>query len=217
MAKLLSIPYEITDQIYSTLCAFGCARWKALLKYSEALVRGSDAFPEEYKTEHASQLAEKALQLLNGELIETASYADERIVIPTGREDTSFDNMNAFEAYAAIVTEVAEKGLYPEFCHARKTSDYPFHYVFAASKENVLYRVLVYGQDAFVRIGYFNNAYNEKRDKHFVTLLVIPESYSWEEFKDVLIKGKTRIAFIHEENVRHKRYECLLTEIIEEA
>ena len=200
-----------------TLCAFGCARWKALLKYSEALIIGSDAFAEEYKAEHSAQLAEKAIQPLRDDLVATAAYADEKIAVPVGREDASFDNMNAFEAYVAIVTEVAEKGLCPEFCYARKTSDYPFHYVFAAAKENVLYRVLVYGQDALVRIGYFNTGYNEKRDNHFVTLLVVPDNHSWEEFQEITIRGRTRIAIIHEENVKHKRYQCLLTDIIEEA
>ena len=217
MPKLHGIPYEITDQIYSTLCEFGCARWKALLKYAEALVIGSDAFSEEYKEEHSEQLGEKALHLLSNEnRLQIGKYADEKVALPIGRQDISFDSLNAFEAYAAITMEIAENGLFPEFCYARKTSDYPFHYVFAASKQNTLYRVLVYGHDAFVRIGYFNDSFSSKRDGRFVTLLVIPENYSWEEFQDVLVKGRTRIAFIREVNSKRKKYECLLTDIIEE-
>lgn len=217
MAKLHGIPYEITDQIYSTLCEFGCARWKALMKYAESLVIGSDAFSEDYKKEHSAQLGEKALHILmSEERILIGKYADEKVALPVGREDPSFESLNAFEAYAAITMEIAEKGLFPEFCYARKTSDYPFHYVFAASKQNTLYRVLVYGHDSFVRIGYFNDSFVSQRDGRFVTLLVVPENYSWEEFKDMLIKGRTRIAFLREVNEKKKKYECLLTDIIED-
>ena len=121
MAKLHGIPYEITDQIYSTLCEFGCARWKALMKYAESLVIGSDAFSEDYKKEHSAQLGEKALHILMSEdRILIGKYADEKVALPVGREDPSFESLNAFEAYAAITMEIAEKGLFPEFCYARK-------------------------------------------------------------------------------------------------
>ena len=84
--------------------------------------------------------------------------------------------------------------------------------MFAAEK--TLYRVIVYGQDAISRIGFFNSVYNETRDKHFETLLVVPEAYTWEEFEDVYIRGRTRIAFVQEVNPKRKTYKCTLTDII---
>ena len=218
MSKLASIPEELVDRTEATLIMFGCGRWKAAITYASALIKGSDAFDPTYKEDHLRQLGEKVLQILqtDGRIL-TKMYADERIVYVPGREDASRDNLNAFEAFAALVDEVAEAEQYPEFCYVRKTSDYPFHYVFASSMQMLLYRVLVYGQDSFVRLGYFNEGYNDKRDNHFVTLLVVPDSIPWEEFEGVFVKGKTRIAFIKEDNSKNKSYQCLLTDIIEEA
>lgn len=213
MAKIPKIPYEISNQLHASLCEFGCARWKAFLRYAEALARGCGSLSEEYRAERAEGIGEKAVaELLNEGVIKKADYADEKIVLPVGKEAPSFMSLNAFEAFAAITIELAEKNRRPDLCYPGKTDNYPFHYVFAAEK--TLYRVIVYGQDAISRIGFFNSVYNEARDKHFETLLVVPEAYTWEEFEDVFVRGRTRIAFVQEVNPKRKTYKCTLTDII---
>ena len=79
-----------------------------------------------------------------------------------------------------------------------------------------MYRVIVYGQDAFSRIGFLNSTYNPKINKGNVTLLVVPEAYSWEEIKDVSIRGSVRKAIISKGNRKNRTYKCTLTDISEE-
>jgi len=217
MARLPEIPFDITEQTLSTICEFDSVRWKAAMKYAKALIMSSDTFTEEFKDNHADQLAEKTLQvLIDKKSLEIRMYGDERLAAPARSTEMSLINMNAFEAYVAIVTEVQKAEQCPEFCYARKTSGYPFHYLFASAKQEILYKVLVYGQDADIRIEYFNDSYTKDQSGKIVTLLVVPETYSWEKFQGLLIKGRTRIAFIKEENASRKRYECLLTDIFGE-
>lgn len=219
MANLPKIPYEIKNQIYYTLSEFGCARWKALLIYAEALSMRSGALPAEIREEHAEGAGYKAVMaLLTEGRIEKAEYGDELVVVPKGSgiAGASFDSIYAFDAFAALVYEVAENDQIPEMCYAGKTENYPFHYIFAAAKQPLLYRVIVYGQDAYARIGFLNSTYVHKRDKKYITLLVVPEVYSWEEFTEVTIEGKSRIAFIMKANKGNKTHKCLLTEVIEE-
>lgn len=214
MAKKTTVPpYEISNQLFASLCEFGCARWKAFHKYAEALARGCESLNEKDRTERAEGIGEKAVAgLLNEGIIIKTDYADEHIILPVGKEDPSFLSLNAFEAFTALAEEMANKKQRPDLCYPGKTDTYPFHFVFAANK--TLYRVIIFGQDAISRIAFFNSVFYEPRDKHFETLLVVPEAYRWEDFEDVYIKGRTRIAFIQQVNAKRKTYKCILSEII---
>ena len=218
MARLPKIPYEIKNQIYYTLCEFGCARWKALLIYAEAIAMRSLSLPGEIREERADSAGYKALtSLLNEGRIEKKEYGDEQIIVPAGVDpELSFDSIYAFDAFSALVYEVADADQMPVLCYAGKAFNYPFHYIFTSGKQNILYRVIVYGPDAFSRIGFLNSTYNKSKDKSYVTMLVVPEVYTWEEFTDVYIAGKSRIAFIMKANKANKTHKCLLTDIIEE-
>ena len=188
-----------------------------MLGYAEAMIRAyGDYFTDEVLT-FSDRLADKALQtLINEKRIEKKMYADEHIVVPVSKEDCSLDNLNAFEAYSELVKEIGANDDCPEFCFASKTASYPFHFVFTAAKQNVLYRVLVFGADSNVRLGYFNSVYDKGSDGSYITLLVVPSGYSWEDFENVSVKGKVRIARIEEDNPRKKRYSCLLDDVFED-
>lgn len=217
MTRLPRIPYEIKNQIYYTLCQFGCARWKSLLVYAEALSMCSDVLPEDVRTENAEGAGFKAVtSLISDERIKRIEHGDEKIAVPIGREDISYVSIYAFDAFAALVREIAESNRMPEMCYAGRTENYPFHYIFAAGKQEIIYRVIVYGPDSISRIGFLNSTYNEDKDKRFVTMLVVPEAYSWEEFTDINISGKARIALISKANRINRTYKCVLTDVIEE-
>lgn len=218
MARLPKIPNEIKNQIYYTLSQFGCARWKALLIYAEALSMCSDDIPEDIRNEKAEWVAYKALTSLleDGRLTRT-EVGDERVITPQGSKDVSYIDIYAFDAFAALVHEIAKQDKLPELCYPGKTENsYPFHYIFTSGKQELLYRVIVYGQDAFSRIGFLNSTYNPKINKGNVTLLVVPEAYSWEEIKDVSIRGSVRTAIISKGNRKNRTYKCTLTDISEE-
>lgn len=216
MAKLREIPESIKYQIANILSEFGSARWKALLKYTEIMILSSDEFTEAEK-ERSEQLAEKTLsRMIRDGLIEVRRYDDDRIAVPLRHEDISLGILNAFEVFAAICREVYDSDQHPEFCYAGKTAEYPFDFIISASMQGRLYRLIVYGHDANIRIGFFNDTYERHKCSAFVTILVIPDSYSWEEFTDTRIRGNLRIAFIREVNRKRKRYICELTDIMSE-
>lgn len=218
MKKYHEVPYELKDQIYQTVKDFGCVRWKALLIYAEALARRCRFMPEEARENQSERVAYNALTSLlhknDGRLSKT-EYGDEQVIIPAEGHQMSFDALYAFEAFAALVKEVSDKDLLPEMCYASEASVYPYQFIFTSGKEGNLYRVLVYGADSFSRIGFLENTY--KKDKRFITLLVVPDVYSWEEFTDVTIPGRYRIALVTKGNKKNRTYKCQLTEIMEES
>lgn len=218
MARLTRIPVEIENQIYYTICQFGCARWKAVLTYAEALVMRNPDIPEEVRESNAQGAASKVVQSLqqSGRVRISYEIEDERLVMPARQSEISFDSVYAFDAFAALTYELAQKDLSPELCYAGKSETYPFHYIFAASKQKVIYRVIVYGHDAMMRIDFLNDTFNADNAKRSVTMLVIPDTYSLEEFRDVIITGKSRIAFITKANKTNKTYKCILTDVNEE-
>lgn len=217
MARLPRTPNEIKNQIYHTLCRFGCARWKALLVYAEAIAMRCDYIPEDVRADNADGLANKALETLKAEgRITRTEYGDERIVVPAGTFEPSFTDLLAFDSFATLVYEIAKEDMMPELCEAERSEEFPFHFMFTSGRHGVLYRVIVYGQDALSRIAYYNGTYNAKKDRLFVTLLVVSDVYPWEEFKDLSIRGKTRIAYVTKGNRKNKTCRCILTDVIEE-
>ena len=218
MKKYHEVPYELKNQIYQTVKDFCCVRWKALLIYAGALTRRCRFLPEEVRNDQSERIAYNALNALlskeDGRL-SRAEYGDEQVIIPAGSTKMSFDALYAFEAFSALVEEVSDKDLLPEMCYASECSVYPYQYIFTSGKEDNLYRVLVYGADSFSRIGFLENTY--KKDKRYITMLVVPDVYSWEEFTDVTIPGSYRIALVTKGNRKNRTYKCQMTEIMEDS
>lgn len=206
MAKRISIPQNVTERLYGTLSEFGCARWKAMLNYAECLLKSS-GIPEGYA----------ALSLQNLEksgLATKTTYADENVIFPLGKDDASIASLNAFEAFSELVKEAFEEHGSSDFCDAGKSTEYPFHFFLNIRK--VQYRLIVYGYDSAERISFYNGTYDEQVGRYFTQILVVPDVYEWEEFSDLRLKGKTRIAFIQQANARRNTYKCTLTDVIEE-
>lgn len=210
MPKLARIPDETSEQVYNTLTEFGSVRKKALVKYTERAILDSEYLTDEDKTEY-KRLAEKLLQELTREKrIATVKYAQESVVLPFRETEIRFETMNAFEAYVAIIEEMAAKGIKSRFCHAGR-SDYPFDFAFAAANE-AFYRVIVFNDEAIAKLNFMNATNVKERDKHYTSLLVVPDTYPLDSFASVSLKGKSRLALLSKEG---KAYSCMISEVME--
>lgn len=221
--KLPMIPDDVCDQIYMAVSQFGCARWKAVLKYAQLVVKyDSNLLEDRRDKETLGKLAEKAAQNLlvyaKAKGLKKTDFGKEKIIIANKNVKPSFADLNAFEAYVEVVKDAVEgSSTRCEFCQAGKAAR-PLHYAFLVSsgKEVVNYNVIIYGLDGMARVDFYNKTNKQYKNKNSITLLVITDAYMPEDFNELRVLGKSRIAFITEANPRKKTYECSLSPIMEE-
>lgn len=209
MAKLPRIPSDIKEQIYTQLNLFGGIREKAFVKYAAASVIDT---LEDKQINSIENLGYKVLnEMVRDGLVVSMTYGMDHVVVPSrDTERISFEMMDAFEAFIALIYEQRKNGCTCEFSHAMP-AEYPFDSVFSISGDG-MYRVIVLNNTAMGRINFFNSA--KTNTKGFTTLLVISSNYTDEKLEAFfelvdgegpLIKGKSRMALITRNK---KNFDC---------
>ena len=207
--RLPRVPDEVLEQIYNTLCEFGCARRKALSRYAQRAIIDSPYLTDEEKV-NTEAFAEKAMQeLANDKRISVVKYANEKVALPFRASEIKFETMDAFEVFVALVEELGKDKISSAFCHAG-IGGHPFDFVFSVPK--ALYRVIVYNSDALSKINLSNATYSAAKEAAYITLIIFTEAYAAEDPGNLNVRGKYRLALITQEG---KDRSCFISDVVE--
>lgn len=216
MAKLPRVTEEVKDAIYTQISHFGGVREKAFVKYAAAAVLDAS---EETEVNSLENLGYKALRAMEREgLVISKMHGPDHVVVPARDQDSiSYDMLDAFEAFVALIYENRNEKGSCEFSHALP-GDYPFDCMFSITGSG-MYRVIVLNNTAMGRINFFNGI--KDTAKEFTTLLVISSNYSDEALAEffapleggnaAILKGKYRFAVISRDR---KNFDCQISPVM---